>query len=308
MAVSALCPITEPPDLDQYERDLEFLEPYERAAEEDWAKVADLPVWRPTAYERHYVPGLRMVGIRDKEGVILQNTADLHMHTHYSDGDDLDKVLDCAVAAGLDAIAITDHDEIAGALEARKRAHERRLPIAVIPGIEVSSKDGHIGGLFVTQMIPKDLSAAETIDLIHQAGGLAVAHHPFVPRWIEVALRVKLGCRDLIRTLPFDAIECTNAVPGSGVKYNIEAIQQMRDEHIKVAVTGSSDAHIATLVGKGRTYFAGNKGPVSLRTGIIHGFTHGAEAYWTLREKTAYYFNLIRAIIRNGLLRRGSVN
>jgi len=296
------------PNLVQYERDLQALRALEDAADDDWAKVADLPVWQPTAYERLYVPGTRLIGMSEKSDVILQNSADLHIHTEYSDGDDLDRVLECAVAAGLDAIAITDHDEIRGAREARKRVHERRIPIAVIPGIEVSSRDGHIGGLFVTRMIPKGLSAAETIDLIHEAGGLAVAHHPFVPRWIEFVLRMKLGCRDLITTLPFDAIECTNAVPGVGVSYNIAATKQIRDAHMTIAVTGSSDAHNAQLIGKGRTYFAGNSGPVSLRAGIAHGFTQGAEAYWTFREKTAYYLHLAKAIVRNGILGRSSVN
>ena len=308
MPAGPLCPIREDPDLDQYESDLASLQRYEKDADAEMARVDGLPIWKPTAYERHYVPGLRLVGIRDKTNVVLQSTADLHIHTDWSDGDDLDAVLEHAVAAGLDAIAITDHDEIEGALEARRRVHKRRLPIAVVPGIEVSSRDGHIGGLFVTRKIEKGLSAEETVQRIHDAGGLAVAHHPYVPRWIEIVLMQRLGCRDLIKTVPFDAIECNNAVPGRGIKYNLEAIKYIRDHHLNVAVTGGSDAHIAELVGKGRTCFAGNEGVVSLRTGIIHGFTHGSEGYWTTREKVSYYFHLIRAIVANGLLRRGSVN
>ena len=115
------------------------------------------------------------------------------MHTQWSDGDDLDKVLDRALDQGLDAIAITDHDEIAGAMEARRRVHDRRLPLAVVPGTEVSSREGHIGGLFIMKKIPKDLSAAKTVDLIHQAGGIAVAHHPYSPKWLNKILGVQLG-------------------------------------------------------------------------------------------------------------------
>ena len=296
------------PDGEQYRADLEALEPYRHEAEADYIRVAGLPMWRPTAYERCYLPALRLAGLRGKSRIVLQNTADLHLHTEYSDGDLLDRVLQKAIEAGLDAIAITDHDEIAGALEARRLVHERRLPLAVIPAVEVSSADGHIGALYVTRPIPPDRSAAETIKLIHDAGGLAVAHHPFVPRWVEWALGMKLACRDLIETLPFDAVECTNAVPGRGTRYNLAAIERLRSKHLPVAVTGSSDAHVADLIGKGRTYFSGNEGVVSLRTGLVHGFTRGAEGYWTTREKIGYYGHLLKALCRNMVLRHGSVN
>ena len=230
------------------------------------------------------------------------------MHTEWSDGEPLDRVLERAVAARLDVIAITDHDEIEGALEARRRVHERRLRIAVIPGVEVSSRDGHIGALFVTRPIPADRSAAETIRLIHEAGGLAVAHHPYVPRLLERLVGVKLGCRDLVLELPFDAIECTNAVPGWGTRYNIAAVEALQKNHVRMAVTGSSDAHCAALVGKGRTYFGGNLGVTSLRSSIEHGLSLGAEGYWRFREKLAYRFTLAKAIFKNVILRRGSVN
>ncbi|MEM7309598.1 MAG: PHP domain-containing protein [Planctomycetota bacterium] len=292
----------------QYLADLQQLEPIERRAEEGFAEVADLPVWKPTEYEEVFLPGLRLAGIPDKSRVSLQSTADLHMHTEWSDGEPLDDVLECAVEARLDVIAITDHDEIDGALEARRRVHERRLRIAVVPGIEVSSRDGHIGGLFVTRKIPAGLSAEETVQRIHAAGGIAVAHHPFAPRMIERLLRVKLGCADLITKLPFDAIECTNAVPGHGTKYNLEAIEFLKKNHVRVAVTGSSDAHRAAFVGKGRTYFAGNYGVSSLRSGMELGFTLGAEGYWSFREKIQYHVGLLRAIVRNLFGQRASIN
>ena len=295
-------------DLDQFERDLEELAQLERLAPAGYERVADLAVWAPTDYERIAVPRRRLAGIREKTRIVLQNTADLHLHTQWSDGDDLDRVLECAVAAGLDAIAITDHDEIEGALEGRRRAHERRLPLVVIPGIEVSSRDGHIGALFVTRPIPRGHGAEDTVQMIHEAGGIAVAHHPYVPRWIERVLRQRLGVRDLIKTVPFDAVECSNAVPGNGVRYNLAAINALREAHVPVAVTGSSDAHIARLVGKGRTYFAGNEGPVSLRTALTYGFACGSEGYWSTREKLAYYAHLVTAVLRNAVRGRGSVN
>ena len=295
-------------ELAQISKDFDELKPYEENPLKDLSKVESLSTWTPTDYERYYLPRLNLIGIRDKESVILQNVADLHVHTQWSDGDYLDKVLEQAICLRLDAIAITDHDEIEGAFEARRRIHERRLPLAVVPGTEVSSRDGHIGALFVMKKFPKDLSAKETVKLIHEAGGVAIAHHPYTPKLIEKVLSIKLGCGDLIQDINFDAIECTNAVPGRGVKYNIAAIESMNKKHINVAVTGSSDAHVAKFVGKGRTYYAGNEGVVSLKNSLTYGFTKGSEAYWKTSEKFLYYARLLRAVFKNVIKHKGSVN
>ncbi|OQY07933.1 MAG: hypothetical protein B6I22_02130 [Desulfobacteraceae bacterium 4572_123] len=295
-------------DLDQYESDFAELQDLEQDLLSDLERVEKLEFWEPTKYERYYLPGLRLAGIKDKTNNVILNTADLHVHTQWSDGDDLDRVLEQAVAMRLDAIAITDHDEIKGAFEARRRVHQRRMPLTIVPGCEVSSRDGHIGALFVMKRFPKNLSAAETVHLIHEAGGIAVAHHPYSPRWLDSILRVRLGCGDLIKKVPFDAVECTNAVPGSGVKYNIAAIEAMHRHHIPIAVTGSSDAHVARFVGKGKTYYGGNQGVVSLRNSLVNGFTQGSEGYWKTREKVVYYAMLVLAIIKNIYKKTGSVN
>lgn len=297
-----------PLDLDQYEKDFAELEVLEQQAMDGLERVASLEQWGPTDYECRYLPRLRLAGIGNKQEVTLQNTADLHLHTQWSDGDDLDQVLEQARRIGLDVIAITDHNEIGGAFEARRRVHERRLPFAVVPGCEVSSKDGHIGALFVMKTFPRDLPAEETVRLIHEAGGIAVAHHPYSPKWIDKLVGEVLGCGDLIKEVPFDAVECTNAVPGRGVKYNIEVIEAMRKKRISVAVTGGSDAHLAEFVGKGRTYFAGNEGVVSLRKSLLYGFSLGAEGYWKTREKLLYHTRLVKAITSNFFHRKGSVN
>lgn len=308
LATQGLLHEATPDELDQYQRDLERLHQLELNAELDLEMVDGLDHWQPTAYEQEYLPGLRLAGLADKQRITLQNSADLHMHTHYSDGDKLENVLAAAVEAELDVIAITDHDEIGGALRARQIVHERRLPLAVVPGVEVSSKDGHIGALFVTERIPPELSAHETVRLIHAAGGLAVAHHPYAPPFIEKLLGVKLGVGDLVHEVPFDAIECTNAVPGYGRKFNIAAHAELSKRRVRVGMTGSSDAHSARFVGKGRTYFAGNLGVTSLQLGLQHGFVTGAEGYWRTSEKIRYRVALAKAVVRNLFGKRGSVN
>ncbi|KAA3616656.1 MAG: PHP domain-containing protein [Calditrichaeota bacterium] len=264
---------------------------------DDFERIDKLDYWQPSKYELEFLPNMKLAGYGGRKNIILQNSADLHVHTAWSDGDDLELVLEAAVAAGLDAVAITDHDEIGGALLARRLVHERQLPIAIVPGIEVSSHDGHIGGLFLTQKVDAGMSAQDTVAAIHALGGFAVANHPFTPRILEKIFNEKWGCRELMQTVPFDAIECYNAVPGSGVRYNLNTIKAMQKLKTKVAITGGSDAHHARFVGMGLTYYPGNDGILSLYNGILNGLTQGAAAYWSLEDKLFYYHHLIKEVV-----------
>jgi predicted metal-dependent phosphoesterase TrpH len=85
-------------------------------------------------------------------------------------------LLDTAKRRGLGAIAVTDHNEISGALEARERANG----IKVIVSEEVkTAHEGEVIGLFIEEKIPRGMSLRETIEAIHQQGGLAYVPHPF---------------------------------------------------------------------------------------------------------------------------------
>jgi predicted metal-dependent phosphoesterase TrpH/glycosyltransferase involved in cell wall biosynthesis len=108
--------------------------------------------------------------------------ADLHMHTHHS-GDSatpVDDLLDEAIERGLDTIAVTDHNTIAGGLEAARRVQERGLELQVIVGSEIMTDgQGEVIGLFLSEEVPKGLSFAETVSRIHAQGGLVYIPHPF---------------------------------------------------------------------------------------------------------------------------------
>lgn len=298
----------EPSAVASTRRDLEDLAPLIQRAPADLAALEGAERWSPTPYEVEVVPGLRLLGRPASDRETLISVADLHVHTQWSDGDDLDRVLEMAVARRLDALAITDHDEIEGALEARRRVHERRLPLSIIPGVEVSSRDGHIGALFVTQRIPKGLSAAETIGRIHEAGGLAIAHHPFTPRLLEWAVRQRLGVGRLAIELPFDAVEALNSTPGLGKGFNRRARKLLAKADRRIAWTASSDAHHAQFVGMGTTLFAGSRGVLSLRAAIENGHTRTREADWTFNLGLRYHGVLIWALLRNALIGRESVH
>ena len=103
---------------------------------------------------------------------------DFHCHTHYSydSNASVEEVVNAAIQKGIDCLAITDHHEVKGALEAREYAGERLL---IIPGIEITTKQGDILGLGVEQIIPKGLSPEETIKMILEAGGFPIIAHPF---------------------------------------------------------------------------------------------------------------------------------
>lgn len=129
----------------------------------------------------------------------LQVRADLHVHTIYSN-DSIITPKDLVFYArkrGLSAVAVTDHNRIDGALKIAKETD-----FLIIPGIEVNTRNGHVIGLNLREPIPKGLSADETVDRIHAAGGLAVACHPYV--LFKGALGKHVSAK-------FDAVEVINA-------------------------------------------------------------------------------------------------
>jgi predicted metal-dependent phosphoesterase TrpH len=107
----------------------------------------------------------------------MKISADLHVHTTYSK-DSLITPKDLVYYAkkrGLNAVAVTDHNQLEGAQKIAKETD-----FLIIPGMEVSSADGHIVALNVQELIPRGLSAPETVERIHKAGGVAIACHPYV--------------------------------------------------------------------------------------------------------------------------------
>lgn len=165
---------------------------------------------------------------------------DLHIHTYYSKcGVDSPKTMvKMAISKKLDGIAITDHNTTVGALQAMKNNQE----LTVIPGIEVSTRDGEILGLGITQRLPEGKSAQETIDLIRDRGGIAVIPHPYD------LLRSSIGFG--IRMLKFDAIEVYNS---NLVLPLANRLAKKAAEKEGYSTIAGSDAHIATAVGNAYT-------------------------------------------------------
>ncbi len=143
-----------------------------------WESTADAieKVYRTIAARRHDPDG--KPAVRKRLGSKDFIHVDLHMHTDHSPdcATSVDTLLDSAKRAGLGAIAITDHNEVSGALEARERANG----IKVIVAEEVKTADqGEVIGLFIEEKIPRGLSLEETIAEIRRQGGLVYVPHPF---------------------------------------------------------------------------------------------------------------------------------
>lgn len=106
---------------------------------------------------------------------------DLHTHTSVSTDGWLSPVamVEAAATAGIDKIAITDHREIKGALDAFERYPER-----VIVGEEIHCRSGtHLIGLYISDFIPSDRSVDETVERIRDQGGVVYAPHPYAYAW-----------------------------------------------------------------------------------------------------------------------------
>ena len=149
--------------------------------EANWARVADEleAIYRRLLARRHPEDGNAELRERISQRPLIE--VDLHMHTDHS-GDcatPVDVLIQTARDRGLGAIAITDHNEVSGALEARKLAAELD-DIKVIVAEEVkTAEQGEVIGLFLEEKIPKGLTMAETIAEIRRQGGLVYVPHPF---------------------------------------------------------------------------------------------------------------------------------
>jgi predicted metal-dependent phosphoesterase TrpH len=140
--------------------------------------------------------------------------------------------VEAAKAAGLNGIAITDHNTIDGNAEGSKFSTKDFL---VIPGIEISSKDGHILGLGVKKLVPEKLSASETIRLIREQGGIAVAAHPF-------GFGGRIGS---VRKAKFDAVEAYN----SRAYFISNGLARRFVERNGLSMAAGSDAHCPDEIG-----------------------------------------------------------
>ncbi|OPY31057.1 MAG: Error-prone DNA polymerase [Methanomassiliicoccales archaeon PtaU1.Bin124] len=202
----------------------------------------------------------------------MKGKADVHVHTKYSGvGEygilrfpesisDPEDVVTIARQKGVNVLCITDHNSIEGAIIAKKFA-ERFDDIEVVVGEEVSTIQGEVIGLFLTEQIPLGMGMAETIAEIRRQGGLVVAPHPFsyhVP-----------AMGSLIDEMDVDGIEVINGGHVDGPS-NDRAWEHSRSG--RWARTAGSDAHSLSQVAWAYTLFEG-KTSADFRKAILERTT-----------------------------------
>ena len=257
------------------------------AARRSWAQVGDEleGLYRRLAARRHPSRGNAEIRRRLARRRLIE--VDLHMHTdHSSDcATPVRVLLETARDRGLGAIAITDHNEISGALAAREVAAEMG-GIQVIVGEEVkTASQGEVIGLFLEEKIPRGMTMAETIAEIRRQGGLVYVPHPFdrlhsVPDYEHLL--------DIVEEIDFMEVFNPRVAISS---FNEEAERFARKYRIIPAA--GSDSHVAQGLGSVRQRIREFDGPLEFKEAM-------RDAEITRRHKNLVYVQALKFLQTTG--------
>jgi predicted metal-dependent phosphoesterase TrpH len=215
----------------------------------------------------------------------MQVKADLHVHSTYSSDSIITpkELVFYARKRGLNAVAVTDHNQVEGA---RKIARE--TDFLIIPGTEVSSRDGHIVGLNVNEVIPRGLSADETVDRIHKAGGIAIACHPHALFKGSIGQHV---------TAKFDAVETINAssFPFRSASSKAEKLA----ERFGLPRVAGTDAHYGPVIGCAYTVIDSELNVESILKAIVDGRCEPAGGSISLRMRIQNQGRFFKKYLKN---------
>jgi len=186
---------------------------------------------------------------------------DLHVHTHYSEDSTttLKELVHYAKKSGLDGVAVTDHNTLRGAIKLVKRS---RHTITIIPGLEVETLRGHILALNITTWIPPKLCTIETVQKIHDAGGVAVVAHP------AVVLKTALG-QKVTSDSNIDAVEVINSAAFPFVLSTY--LSRRIAKRVNLPQTAGSDAHHPAEIGRAYTLVNADSNSDDIAEAIIKG-------------------------------------
>jgi len=215
--------------------------------------------------------------------------ADLHLHSNRSDGkNSIEEIIDHVInKTDLKVIAITDHDTITGAVLAKEIVKKMGYDLEIVIGEEVTSKDGHILGLFLTKPVCPGLPAKLTIELIRKQGGIAISAHPFLKTKFKSPDFVTMdgvGLKGLLSE-NFDAVETVNgALPESKNRM----ARMVNRTFLFKNETGGSDAHILEAIGSGYTLFYGHTAEDLKRSLKRRLYTQSSRRHWIYKEYFLY--------------------
>ena len=169
--------------------------------------------------------------------------ADPHCHTFASDGMVTPaELVDAAVRAHIDQIAVTDHDTMASVKEVQQRGEA--IGLTVVAGEEITTKapaTTHVMGWFLEKPVKRGMSLEDTVDAIHDQGGLVIIPHPFMPVYFGSIQPYML--RRLIEHQTVDGIEMMFTVPtGARRRRQLDEFYKRNIERLGAAI-GGSDCH-----------------------------------------------------------------
>ncbi len=197
---------------------------------------------------------------------------DLHVHTEGSPDSHtrIQDLPDIIRAKRLDGVAVTEHNNF---------DPPSFSGVLIIPGVEISSRDGHILALGVKEKISPRLAADETITLIHNQGGIAIVPHPHDP----VSERVKIA---YLKVRP-DAVETMNA---DALSFRVSNWLARRDARkFGLPEVGGSDSHIPQTIGDAYTIIDAESRDIkavleAIKAGKVHPEGHATSIQNKIRK------------------------
>ena len=219
--------------------------------------------------------------------------ADMHIHSIASDGTaSAAQILDYAEnCTDLDLIAVADHERVEAAFECQRLARECGSRVQVVVAEEVTTRSGHLLGVFLQTRLKRNQRLEATVAEIHEQGGLAIVPHPFSAFTLgmrkHAIMRVHLSKNPLVY---WDALEGFN--PSTAGRYGRAATARIAAE-LGLPLVGNSDAHTIDTIGDGHTLFPGTTAE-DYRNAILAGTTSGSCVTWGAVREVLIYGRQVR--------------
>jgi hypothetical protein len=224
--------------------------------------------------------------------------ADMHIHSLASDGTaSAAEILDYVERrTDLDLIAIADHERIEAAVECRRLAQERGSRVEVVVAEEVTTRSGHLLGVFLQARLKRGQRLETTVAEIHEQGGLAIVPHPFSAFTKGMRKHAIMRVHNSTDPLVYwDALEGFN--PSTAGRYGRSATIRLAQD-IGLPLVGNSDGHTLDTIGDGRTYFPGSTAE-DYRRAILEKTTSGGCVDWGFVREAVIYTRQVRKQVRD---------
>jgi predicted metal-dependent phosphoesterase TrpH len=197
--------------------------------------------------------------------------ADLHIHTDQGDGvDSVEAIFEHVEAGDLNLISITEHDCLEVALAAREVWARGNYRFDFVPGVEVTTLEGHVIALYLEKPVASLRRVEETIEAVHKQGGVCFVPHPM--SWLTRSIGRATFEKVTAAGLAFDAVELCSANPTTALYLN--RARRLNDSCLALPAIGASDAHFRQAIGSAYTLFAGTSA-LDLRASFADGSVRG---------------------------------